>query len=324
MPDQTIDPGPRRYQCCHIFTEGRRCGSPSLRGEQFCYYHHTTRRPIRNPGEPRTPTSGFDLPLPEDRGAVQRAIGEVLQRVASREVDHKTAALLLYGLQIASHNLPRFAAPKPSESQSGDAPVEEVVSDPRYGILAPCVEIAEPTGPAQPVSALPTASRPVLFQHGPVRRPSPAASESAPEQEQAFPSSESSALIPSPVPVQEQTRRETHQQACEEDRNRSWEEDRTRIPMPPHLAGHVAERAARTKQSLPKPAGPPLSRSVFRVPDAPKTSEARIGVLPSLHAVAVSSSPPRGARRATKNPALAGLFVANPIAGVLGSRSSRG
>ena len=24
---------PRRYQCRHIFTDGRRCGSPSLRGK---------------------------------------------------------------------------------------------------------------------------------------------------------------------------------------------------------------------------------------------------------------------------------------------------
>ncbi|RSL15183.1 hypothetical protein EDE15_0661 [Edaphobacter aggregans] len=41
---------PKRYQCRHIFTDGHSCGSPCLRHEDFCYYHHTTRRrPLRNP-----------------------------------------------------------------------------------------------------------------------------------------------------------------------------------------------------------------------------------------------------------------------------------
>ena len=29
---------PKRYQCRHIFTDGHRCGSPCLRGEELCYY----------------------------------------------------------------------------------------------------------------------------------------------------------------------------------------------------------------------------------------------------------------------------------------------
>ena len=35
----------KRFLCRHIHTSGSRCGSPALRGESFCYYHHTTRRP---------------------------------------------------------------------------------------------------------------------------------------------------------------------------------------------------------------------------------------------------------------------------------------
>ena len=94
---------PKRYQCRHIFTDGRRCGSPSLRHEELCYYHHTTRRPVE---KPRTREPHFDLPLPEDRSAIQSAIGQVLQRIAANEIDPKRAGLLLYGLQIASLNLP--------------------------------------------------------------------------------------------------------------------------------------------------------------------------------------------------------------------------
>ena len=54
---------PKRFQCRHIFTDGHRCGSPTLlvethdatlpdrTHEDFCYYHHTTRRPHRRPDD---------------------------------------------------------------------------------------------------------------------------------------------------------------------------------------------------------------------------------------------------------------------------------
>jgi hypothetical protein len=134
MPDQIETP--RRYQCRHIFTDGHRCGSPCLRREEFCYYHHTTRRPIENPNERRARSSTFHLPLPEDRGAIQCAIGEVLQRIAANEIDPKRAGLLLYGLQIASLNLPKAIETKRE-------PVEEIVSHPQYGTLAPQTEVVE-------------------------------------------------------------------------------------------------------------------------------------------------------------------------------------
>jgi hypothetical protein len=130
----------KRYQCRHIFTDGRRCGSPSLRHEELCYYHHTTRRPAENP---RLRQSHFDLPLPEDRSAIQSAIGQVLQRIARNELDPKRAGLLLYGLQIASLNLPREAASAKSSRAAEPDLVEEVIADPIYGPLAPRAELAE-------------------------------------------------------------------------------------------------------------------------------------------------------------------------------------
>src|ERR1700682_2113089 len=128
----------KRYQCRHIFTDGRRCGSPCLRREEVCYYHHTTRRPIENPGARRTRPAQCDLALPEDRSAIQCSIGEVLRRIARNEIDSKRAGLLLYGLQIASLNLPRNAEP------ARDAyPVEEITADPRLGTLAPRIEVGK-------------------------------------------------------------------------------------------------------------------------------------------------------------------------------------
>src|SRR5438270_4513912 len=130
---------PKRYQCRHIFTDGHRCGSPCLRGEHLCYYHHTTRKPA-----PRTHGSSFELPLPEDRSAIQASIGQVLQRIAANDIDPRRAGLLLYGLQIASLNLPkppahRKAKPEPIEL------VEEITTDPELGILAPRTELSERT-----------------------------------------------------------------------------------------------------------------------------------------------------------------------------------
>jgi hypothetical protein len=134
---------PKQYQCRHIFTDGRRCASPCLRQQEFCYYHHTTRKPVANPKQRRSRRSTFHLPLPEDRSAIQSSIGEVLQRIASNDIDPRRAGLLLYGLQIASLNLPkqqntqRHARPELIET------VEEITIDPALGVLAPRAEISE-------------------------------------------------------------------------------------------------------------------------------------------------------------------------------------
>src|ERR1700677_1080505 len=127
-----------RFQCRHIFTDGHRCGSACLRHEEFCYYHHTTRRPVENPRRRRSRQSQFDLPLPEDRTAIQSSIGEVLRRIASNEIDSKRAGLPLYGLQIAS----RDRALRDEEDTPETTLIEEIVHDPKLGALAPRAEIA--------------------------------------------------------------------------------------------------------------------------------------------------------------------------------------
>lgn len=138
----TIQTTPKRFQCRHIHTDGRRCGSASLRGEEFCYFHHTSRQPVANPRTRRSRQATFDLPLPEDRGAIQISIGEVLRRIASNQIDPRRAGLLLYGLQIASLNLPNRHAPAPVE-----AIIEEIITDPHLGNLAPRTEIPDAEAP---------------------------------------------------------------------------------------------------------------------------------------------------------------------------------
>ena len=69
----------------------------------------TTTTPPANPphAKPSAARSSFDLPLPEDRSAIQASIGIILQRIATNDLDPRRAGLLLYGLQIASLNLPK-------------------------------------------------------------------------------------------------------------------------------------------------------------------------------------------------------------------------
>ena len=141
MPDTTNET--KQYQCRHIFTDGHRCASPCLRQEEFCYYHHTTRKPIANPRQRRSRRSTFHLPLPEDRSAIQASIGQVLQRIAANDIDPRRAGLLLYGLQIASLNLPKTVT-HPDAGTEPVETVEEITIDPTLGILAPRAEVGKP------------------------------------------------------------------------------------------------------------------------------------------------------------------------------------
>jgi hypothetical protein len=145
----------KHYQCRHIFTDGHRCASPCLRHEDFCYYHHTTRKPVANPQKRRSRRTTFHLPLPEDRSAILQSIGEVLQRIAANDIDPRRAGLLLYGLQIANTVLPkepkepatasrRYTRSSHDESPITPQTVEEITHDPTHGILAPRAEITTP------------------------------------------------------------------------------------------------------------------------------------------------------------------------------------
>ena len=93
------------FQCHHIFPDNARCGSPRMRNEQFCYYHHDTRRPVVRPHDRLARTSTFSLFTPTDYDAIQESLGELLVRIATNNIDPRRAGLLLYCLQISSANL---------------------------------------------------------------------------------------------------------------------------------------------------------------------------------------------------------------------------
>lgn len=91
---ELIQQAPR---CEHMKANGVRCGSPALRGKQFCYFHHRLR----------IPKTRTQLPPLEDANAIQCAIMQIADAVLRKELDRATANTLLYALQTAAGNLKR-------------------------------------------------------------------------------------------------------------------------------------------------------------------------------------------------------------------------
>ena len=123
------------FRCRHIFTDGHRCAAPCLRGQQLCYQHHATRRPIQDAAERKARLGTFEFPGPDqlgDRSGILHAIALVLERIASNDLDPRRAGLLLYGLQTAV-----IALPKPARDAEPPLLVEEISEDPALGPLAP-------------------------------------------------------------------------------------------------------------------------------------------------------------------------------------------
>ncbi|HEX9198795.1 MAG TPA: hypothetical protein VF865_04505 [Acidobacteriaceae bacterium] len=127
----------RRYRCRHVFTDGHRCGSPSLRQQELCYYHHTSRR------GPSGGRGHFLMPRIDDRPAIQIAIYDILARIALGEIELKAASMLLYGLQIAASNLSQHEKSLRSAAANPEPLVEDVVSNPFLGDLAPIEELPD-------------------------------------------------------------------------------------------------------------------------------------------------------------------------------------
>jgi hypothetical protein len=76
-----------------------------MRDEQFCYYHHDSRRAIIRPHKRIARRSTFSLFTPTSPNAILESLGEVMTRIAANHIDARRAGLLLYALQLASTNL---------------------------------------------------------------------------------------------------------------------------------------------------------------------------------------------------------------------------
>jgi hypothetical protein len=93
--------------CRHVKSNGRRCESPALRKQQWCFFHerlHTRHRYIRE-SKATLPDTPLRIPSLEDPESIQIGISLVVEALATGRIDDKRASVLLRGLQAASRNV---------------------------------------------------------------------------------------------------------------------------------------------------------------------------------------------------------------------------
>lgn len=85
--------------CTHIKVTGVRCGSPALRGEEFCYFHQRMIRTVKAPN-----SRLHHVALLENEEAIQASIMEVVNALIRGTVDLKRGELILRALNTAVRN----------------------------------------------------------------------------------------------------------------------------------------------------------------------------------------------------------------------------
>jgi len=122
-PDLIQKPQPVVAICEHIRDNGRRCGTPAIRGFHFCYHHSRAHAPAGRVGE-----RGYRAPLPETMESLQLQLQQITEALGSGRITHQTAGKLLYAVQLSANLLkmklrssdqPLGAPFKPSVGLSG-------------------------------------------------------------------------------------------------------------------------------------------------------------------------------------------------------------
>ncbi len=93
--------------CHHIKENGRRCGSAAVTDRTYCHFHLGIRGRRLKMARARARSERWRLELPplEDLYAVQVGIQQVLDALASGQLDRRLGGVMLYGLQQAGANV---------------------------------------------------------------------------------------------------------------------------------------------------------------------------------------------------------------------------
>ncbi len=109
---------PSIARCQHVKVNGVQCGSPALKNRKLCHFHQRWQqgRIQLNANQVRRSRYSLDLPILEDANSIQVALMQGMRHLLTKQVDHRTAALLFYALQTASSNLSRTTfEPRPQQ-----------------------------------------------------------------------------------------------------------------------------------------------------------------------------------------------------------------
>lgn len=120
QPNQSAHRSPRTSNvvlCHHVFLSSaaspeHTCGSPALRGERFCFFHHPTRRraPSRTERQSRQRERNLarravTVPLPRNQAELLASLTQVMSLIAANQIDLHRAGLLLEALKTAGNAL---------------------------------------------------------------------------------------------------------------------------------------------------------------------------------------------------------------------------
>jgi hypothetical protein len=109
---------PNVKTCTHIKVTGIRCGSPALRGEQFCYFHQRMVRGVSTPPKARL----HPVALIEDGESLQASLMEIINALARNTIDLRRAELILRALHIAVKNVRRVRFDSDAEEMIKEVP----------------------------------------------------------------------------------------------------------------------------------------------------------------------------------------------------------
>ncbi len=103
-------------QCLHFKFNNEQCRQPALQHKKYCRFHNFVHEQNSIASNGR-----LIIPLAEDTSSIQVAINQIMRGIVSGDIDHKTAWLLLYSLQLSTANLSKqrdvFPPPPPPEPE---------------------------------------------------------------------------------------------------------------------------------------------------------------------------------------------------------------
>jgi hypothetical protein len=89
-------------RCQHIKVNGTQCGSPALRDQKHCHFHHLWSEKHLDVNKYAGANHAIALPNLEDANSIQIGLAEVMRMVIHCLIDQRSAALLLHALRTAT------------------------------------------------------------------------------------------------------------------------------------------------------------------------------------------------------------------------------
>ena len=177
-------------QCWHYTApSGQRCGSPALKNEYYCFFHHIKHAKRANHNLIDPEITRLELPEIEDRASIFVALSAVIHRLGENTIDTRRAGQMIYGLQVAlralepprAQRVPQPAARRPAQSEAQPAIQPEAQPAIQPAQAAPAQSEIQPEArPCRPAGAAPATAHVTGHEHGHASGPEQAPDQPAP------------------------------------------------------------------------------------------------------------------------------------------------